>query len=133
MRRILIADGDPHVLLLCRDELQDEGYEVQVATNAREVLEMLGQACPDLVVIEIMLPDMSGLETVQIIKGTCRRTPVIFHSTYSLSQASCPVEDIIVKTHDLAQLKKTVRRLLPPQPSGAETGKGAVPPGNPAN
>ncbi len=114
MGRILIADSDPHVLLLCRDELQEEGYEVLVASNAREVLGLLEESCPDLVVMEIMLPDMSGFETLQIIKGTCRQTPVIFHSTYGLPQQPhhCQVDGIVLKTHDLEPLKQKVQGLL---------------------
>jgi two-component system OmpR family response regulator len=115
MGRILVADSDPHVLLLCVEELREEGYEVLIATNAREALGLLDKVCPDLVVLEMMLPDLSGFETLNIIKGTCRQTPVIFHSTYSL-----PTEDwagqadgVVLKTHNLDRLKATVRHFLP--------------------
>lgn len=115
MGRILVADSDPHILLLCQDELQDEGYEVLVASNAQEALGLLDQTCPDLVVLEIMLPDMSGFDTVKIIKGTCRQTPVIFYSTYSLPQnvCVCEVDGVVLKTHNLDSLKKAVQRFLP--------------------
>ena len=125
MGRILIADSDPHVLLLCRDELQEEGYEVLVAANAREALGLLEQSCPDLVVMEILLPDMSGFETLQIIKGTCRQTPVIFHSTYGLPQqpCHCQVDGIVLKTHNLEPLKQKVQGLLGTRRSSNHTGK----------
>jgi two-component system OmpR family response regulator len=115
MGRILVADSDPNVLLLCHDELREEGYEVLVASNAREALGLLDQACPDLVVLEIMLPDLSGFETLNIIKGTCRQTPVIFHSTYGLPQdvRAGQVDGVVLKTHNLDSLKATVRRFLP--------------------
>jgi|GEM_PF-407929 len=124
MGRILIADGDPHVLLLCRDELQDEGYEVLVAADAREALGLMEQACPDLVVLEVLLPDMSGLETLRIIKGTCQQTPVIFHSTYGLpvSPCQCQVDGVVLKSHNLDRLKKTVRGLLAKRRSAPSTG-----------
>lgn len=114
MGRIVIADSDPHVLLLCRDELQDEGHEVLVAHNGREVLGLVEQTCPDLVVLEMLLPDMSGFETVQIIKGTCRQTPVVFHSTYGWAHLPgyCQADGIVLKTHNLDHLKRTVRQLL---------------------
>ncbi|MBM4288751.1 MAG: response regulator [Deltaproteobacteria bacterium] len=115
MERILVADGDPHILLLCRDELREEGYEVLVASNAQEALSLLDTACPDLVVLEIMLPDMSGIETLKIIKGTCRQTPVIFHSTYGPPE-TVPVsqaDGVILKSHNLDRLKNAVRRFLP--------------------
>ncbi len=115
MGRILVADSDPHILLLCQDELREEGYEVLVASNGHEALGLLEKACPDLVVLEIMLPDMSGIETLRIIKGTCRQTPVIFHSTYGLPETGSvsQCDGVVLKTHDLDSLKKAVRRFLP--------------------
>jgi CheY-like chemotaxis protein len=115
MGRILVADSDPHVLMLCREELREEGYEVVVAGNGREVLGLLDAVRPDLVVLEIMLPDMSGMETLKIIKGTCRTTPVIFHSTYGLPEVGSvsQCDGVVLKTHDLESLKKAVRNFLP--------------------
>jgi DNA-binding response OmpR family regulator len=115
MGRILVADSDPHILMLCREELREEGYEVVVAANGHEALGLLDAVRPDLVVLEIMLPDMSGMETLRVIKGTCSTTPVIFHSTYGLPEAGAvsQCDGVVLKTHDLESLKKTVRRLLP--------------------
>jgi CheY-like chemotaxis protein len=115
MGRILVADSDPHIRLLCQDELREEGYEVVVASSAHEALGLLDTACPDLVVLEIILPDMSGMETLRIIKGTCSATPVIFHSTYGLPEtgAGLQCDGVVLKTHDLASLKKKVQQLLP--------------------
>ncbi len=115
MGRILVADSDPHIRLLCQDELREEGYEVVVASSAHEALGLLDTACPDLVVLEIILPDMSGMETLRIIKGTCSATPVIFHSTYGLPEtgAGSQCDGVVLKTHDLASLKRKVQQLVP--------------------
>ena len=115
MRRILVADSDPHIRLLCQDELREEGYEVVVASNGHEALGLMDTECPDLVVLEIMLPDMSGMETLRIIKGTCKKTPVIFYSTYSLPEAEMGLQcdGLVLKTHDLDSLKRAVQRFLP--------------------
>ncbi len=115
MGRILVADSDPHIRLLCQDELREEGYEVVVASNGHEALGLMDTECPDLVVLEIMLPDMSGMETLRIIKGTCKKTPVIFHSTYSLPETEMGLQcdGVVLKTHDLDSLKRAVQRFLP--------------------
>jgi two-component system, response regulator, stage 0 sporulation protein F len=115
MGRILVADSDPHIRWLCQDELREEGYEVMVASNANEVLGLVENSCPDLVVLEIMLPDMSGMETLRIIKGTCSNTLVIFHSTYGLPEtgADSQCDGVVLKTHDLASLKRKVQQLVP--------------------
>lgn len=131
MERILVADGDPHVLLLCREELQEEGYEVMLASDAQEALGLMEKHCPDLVVLEMLLPDMSGFETVKIIKGTCRQTPVIFHSTYGLPQhpCQCQVDGVVLKTHDLDGLKQTVQHLVPRRRPKPGSWKQAASPG----
>lgn len=114
MTKILLADSDLHIQQLCQEELVDEGYEVMLASNGQEAIQLMQSACPDLVVLELMLPDMSGVETMQIIQGTCKGTPVIFHSTYNFSQplklfGSC---SMVLKSHDLDHLKCAVRGAL---------------------
>ncbi len=118
MGRILVADSDPHIRLLCQDELREEGYEVLVAANGRDALGLMESFSPDLVVLEIMLPDMSGLETLRIIKGTCRKTRVILHSTYGPPQTGSEpqFDGMVLKSHNLESLKIVVRRLLPGRP-----------------
>ena len=63
MSRILFADGEPHIRQLCLEELQDEGYEVKVTGQAAEVVRLVDSFQPDMVIMEVVLPDMSGLET----------------------------------------------------------------------
>lgn len=120
MRRILLADSDPHVLLLCREELQDEGFEVLTVGNGREVLERLQQSCPDLVVLEMLLPDMSGFDILRQVKDLCPETPVVFHSIYGLPAQQCrpPVMGAAIKTHDLKGLKRLIQHLLPVRAMG---------------
>lgn len=114
MGRILVADSDPHILLLCQDELREEGYEVLVAANGQDAVGLMEKFHPDLVVLEILLPDMSGFETLRIIKGTCCKTPVIFHSTYSLPEkvGDSQYDGVVLKSHNLESLKTAVRRFL---------------------
>jgi CheY-like chemotaxis protein len=66
-------------------------------------------------VLEIMLPDMSGLETGRIIKGTRKDTRVVFYSHYFPPHdlAAWGADDFVIKSHDLDPLKKALRRLLP--------------------
>ncbi len=81
---LLFADGEPHIRQLCLEELQDEGYEVRVAGQAAEVVRLADSFKPDMVILEVVLPDMSGVETGRMIKGTSRQTQVILYSTVSL-------------------------------------------------
>ncbi len=114
MTKILFADNDPHIRFLFQEELREEGYEVVVAGSARETIEMMETANPDLVVLELLLPDMSGMETLRIIKGTRREIPVVFYSTYTLpaSTATLEADGLVLKTHDTKDLKETVRCVM---------------------
>jgi DNA-binding response OmpR family regulator len=115
MSRILFADGEPHIRQLCLEELQDEGYEVQVTGQAADVVRLVDSFKPDMVIMEVIMPDMSGLETGLIIKGTNRKTRVVLYShvrpPHDLS--SWGADDFVVKSPNLDGLKATVRRLMP--------------------
>jgi two-component system, OmpR family, response regulator len=115
MSRILFADGEPHIRQLCLEELQDEGYEVKVTGQAAEVVRLVDSFKPDMVIMEVVLPDMSGLETGLMIKGTNRKTRVLLYSNLSPPRdlSSWGADDFVVKSPNLDGLKAAVRRLLP--------------------
>jgi DNA-binding response OmpR family regulator len=124
MARILFADSEPHIQQLCREELQDEGYEVQVTGRAEEVLRLAEIFKPDMVIMEMLLPDMSGLEAGRMIKGANRKTRVILYSfsppPHDLS--SWGADDFVIKSPNLDRLKAAVRRFLPALSSGPAGG-----------
>jgi two-component system OmpR family response regulator len=115
MWRILFADGEPHIRQLCQEELQDEGYEVKVTGKAAEVVRLAETFHPDMVIMEVLLPDMSGLEAGRMIKGTNRKTRVVlFSHAYPPQDLSLwGADDFVVKSTSLDQLKAVVRRWLP--------------------
>jgi DNA-binding response OmpR family regulator len=115
MSRILFADSEPHIRRLFLEELQDEGYEVEVAGNGAGVVRLVDAFKPDVVILDVLLPDMSGVETGRMVKGTNKDTRVIFysHCIPPRDPASLGGDAYVVKSHDLARLKEAVRRLLP--------------------
>jgi DNA-binding response OmpR family regulator len=114
MARILFADSEPHIQQLCLEELRDEGYEVKVTGRAAEVVRLVETFQPDMVILETMLPDMSGLEAGRLIKGTNRKTRVILYSFYPPPHdlSSWGADDFVVKSPNLDRLKAVVRRFL---------------------
>jgi two-component system, OmpR family, response regulator len=114
MRRILFADGEPHIQRLCLEELQDEGYEVLVAGSGGDVVRLVDTYHPDVVILEVLLPDMSGLETGRMVKGTNKQTRLIFYSHYRPPRDALDwgADAYVLKSPDLASLKETVRSLL---------------------
>ncbi|MBI4643038.1 MAG: response regulator [Deltaproteobacteria bacterium] len=117
MSRILFADSEPHIQRLCLEELQEEGYEVEVAGNGAGVVRLVDSFKPDVVIMEVLLPDMSGVETGRMVKGTKKDIRVIFYSHCLPPQdlTSLGADAFVVKSHDLQRLKEAVRRLLPSQ------------------
>jgi DNA-binding response OmpR family regulator len=115
MSRILFVDGEPHIRQLCLEELQDEGYEVKVTGQAADVVRLVDSFKPDMVIMEVIMPDISGLETGLMIKGTNRKTRVVLYShvrpPHDLS--SWGADDFVVKSPNLDGLKAAVRRLMP--------------------
>lgn len=113
MVRILLAESEPHLRRLLQEELEDEGYEVLAAGLGSDVARLMDSYQPDVVVLEILLPDMSGLETGRIVKGTWRNTRVVFYSHFRPPRdlSSWGGDDYVLKSGDLDPLKKVVQRL----------------------
>jgi DNA-binding response OmpR family regulator len=113
MVRILLADSEPHIRWLLQEELEDEGYEVLVTGRGGEVARLVDAYRPDVVVLEIRLDDMSGLETGRIVKGTRKKTRVVYYSHCRPPQdlSSWGGDDYVLKSPNLDRLKKVVHRL----------------------
>jgi CheY-like chemotaxis protein len=77
---ILVVDDNPHNLLLLGTFLRDSGYEVVEITQSAQALDYLGEHSPDLILLDIMMPEMDGYTVCRKIKATpaIRHIPVIF-------------------------------------------------------
>lgn len=67
--KILIVDDKKEIAELIRDYLENEEYEVELAYNGQEALELFQQFKPDLMILDIMLPVIDGLEVCRIIRS----------------------------------------------------------------
>ena len=79
MAHILIADDDPMILRLLEASLRATDHEITTMADGREVLEALGKTRPDIVILDSMMPDVSGLEVLQSLKAddASKEIPVI--------------------------------------------------------
>jgi two-component system OmpR family response regulator len=81
MARVLVVDDEPHIAELVSVALRYSGFDVSSAATGREALSEVRRARPDLVVLDVMLPDLDGFEVAKRIRqedGSVDRLPVIF-------------------------------------------------------
>ena len=113
--KVLVVEDDTNQRLLYEEELRDEGYEVISAGDGREALQVARDSNPDLVVLDINMPAMDGLDALSQLLEINPSLPVIINTAYPGYQDSFTTwsaDAYIVKSSDLTELKSTVKRLL---------------------
>ena len=116
---ILIVEDDPKSLTLTRDLLQISGYTTIEATNGEQGVELAKAKKPDLILMDIMMPKMDGLEATRILKAdiTTKNIPIVALTSYAMKgdkermlEAGC--DGYIAKPVDIQKLLKTVGEYL---------------------
>ena len=112
--KILVVDDDAHILRLYKEELQEEGYDVVVAGTGEEALGMFEKEEPDLVTLDILMPDIDGISLLRRMKEMRPRLPIIMSTAYDYRDdfAVWASEAYLVKSADLEELKSKVKELL---------------------
>jgi DNA-binding response OmpR family regulator len=113
--KILIVDDDEGLRDFYEEELKDEGYEVLSAKNGKEALQKVEKEKPDLIVLDIVMPKMDGMEALGRIIGKDKTIPVILHTShpgYQEDFMSWAADAYLLKSTDLTELKKKIRELL---------------------
>jgi len=114
-KKILVVEDEESLRLLYEEELKSEGYEVLTAGNGREAIELLETEKPDLILLDIVMPVMDGMEALGRIVGKERKIPIILNTSYSGYRQdfmSWAADAYVTKSADLSELKKKVRELL---------------------
>jgi DNA-binding response OmpR family regulator len=125
---ILVVEDDPRISDVLEYALEADGYEVQTAQRGREAAEMARRSAPDLMVLDIGLPDIDGFEVCRIVR-TFSDVPVIFLTSRSdeidrVVGLEIGGDDYVVKPFSprelLARIKAILRRNHRPGPASAE-------------
>jgi len=117
MPRVLVVDDDPQVLRLLRVNLELEGYEVVSANDGLEALEAVEAENPDLVVCDVMMPGMDGVEVVRRLRADSKQVPVVMLSAKAMRSdmragLDAGANEYVTKPFDPAELIEVVDRLL---------------------
>ena len=116
MHRILVVDDDARIAAAVGRALAYEGYEVETSGDGRTALQRLTTMSPDLVILDVMLPGIDGIETCRRIR-TEGNTPVLILTARDTTEARVAgldngADDYLAKPFDYAELLARVRALL---------------------
>jgi len=114
-KRILIVDDEEPIRMLYKSELEEEGYDIILASTAMEALEKVESELLDLIVLDIKMPGMNGIEAMQKIVGKKKNIPIIINSAYPHFKDSFMTwvaEEYVVKSSNLQELKDKISQLL---------------------
>ncbi len=115
MGKILIVDDEPHLRLLYETELRRAGFDTMTAENATQGLEFVETMKPDLVILDIRMAGMDGIEAMQRILERDQRIPVILNtafSSYKDNYLTWAADAYLTKSSDVTELVETVHRVL---------------------
>jgi two-component system, response regulator, stage 0 sporulation protein F len=114
-KRILFAEDEKALQMLYREELEEEGYEVCFAGNGQEALTSFLEGKFDLVILDIRMPVMDGLEALSRLRIRPGKVPVLIHSSHTAymdDPRSLLADGFIRKTTDLNELKAKIKELF---------------------
>ena len=114
---VLVIDDEPPIRKLLRMGLATQGYDVTEATNGRTALEALARAKPDLVILDLGLPDMAGGELLRRIRASLEAVPILVLSSREDERTKVELldagaDDYVTKPFGMNELLARVRTAL---------------------
>jgi DNA-binding response OmpR family regulator len=133
--RILVVEDDPAILTGLVDLLVDEGYRVDAARDGNRAIELYRKWKPDLVVLDIMIPEISGYEVCRQIRKKDAATPILMLTAKGqepdkVAGLELGADDYVVKPFGVGELLARIRALLRRSRSDAPKRKTALSFGN---
>ena len=112
---ILVVDDDENQRFLCQEVLSDEGYDVMLARDGKEALARVEEKTPDLVILDIVMPEMDGMEAMTRILRKHKKIPIILNTSYARYQEDLmtwAADAYVVKSSDFTELKEKIKDLI---------------------
>jgi two-component system, OmpR family, KDP operon response regulator KdpE len=121
MARVLVVDDEPQILRALRINLRVRGYEVDTAANGTQALEMAARHPPDLVILDLGLPDLDGVDVIGGLRGWSTAPIIVLsgrtESTDKVVALDAGADDYVTKPFGmdelLARLRAAIRRASP--------------------
>jgi len=115
MTTILLVEDDENQRLLYEQELGLEGYEIITAADGKEGLRKVEERQPNLIIMDINMPKMDGIEAMGKVVSKHKNIPIIIYTAYSSYKdnfLSWLADAYIIKSSDLTELKNKIKELL---------------------
>ncbi|TDE04034.1 response regulator transcription factor [Flavobacterium hiemivividum] len=118
MKKILIAEDNSMLSLLLKFRLEKEGYELLIAENGKETIALIEEHNPELILTDIMMPFISGLEIISHVRNTLKNsTPIIVFSASGqeeivLKAFKLGATDFMTKPFSPNEMVNRVKRIL---------------------
>ncbi len=127
MAKILIVEDEPHMRMGLKDNLEFESYEVTMAENGKRALEILDNSAFDLILLDVMMPELSGFDVCKQARKKGIMTPIIFLTAKGeeidkVLGLELGADDYIVKPFSLRELLARVKAVLRRTTSNEQTG-----------
>jgi len=113
--KILVVEDEEGLRLFYEEELRSEGYEVITARNGKEAIKQVEETSPDLIILDIVMPVMDGMEALSRILRKDRKIPIILNTSYKGYREdfmSWAADAYVTKSTDLSELMNKIRELL---------------------
>ncbi len=119
-KKILVVDDEPDILKIITFRLKNEGYEVIAAKNGQEALDLVNREMPDLVLLDLRLPVISGYKVCEILKAdkNLKQIPIVFltasviKGNIAKKAKEFKADGYLIKPFDPIKLLETVKRLI---------------------
>ena len=108
---ILVVDDDPDIREVIKDRLESLGYGVSTASRGQECLDCLEKYNPQLILLDIEMPGMSGLDLAERIKKIHPNQPIILVTAFPPLEPTSVVDSIINKPFSGDEIRRTVLKL----------------------
>ena len=115
MAKILLVEDDEDQRLLFAEDLEDDGHEVVATGDAQDAIEKAKSESPDLVVLDIAMPGMDGIEALGRMLADNNKLPVILHTAYGIYKddfMTWSADAYVIKSADRSELKTKIRDVL---------------------
>jgi two-component system, OmpR family, response regulator len=115
--RLLVVEDDPNILELLSASLRFAGFDVSTATSGSAAVNAAKDRRPDLVVLDVMLPDLDGFEVIRLMRESGTRTPVVFLTARDATDdkirgLTLGGDDYVTKPFSLEELTARIRAVL---------------------